>query len=154
LGLLDRQHWAIDVAALYGSLPAGATGYSVTLVPKRSVPTSGNTWTATTYANGIATILLAGPNADSTGALVVTGDADLWILPVGGTDAREVKVGRITVPGVGQVAASLPPTYVTSINGLSGNVTIGFAVVDNGDGTLSTDSSAVTDNGDGTLTAA
>jgi hypothetical protein len=108
LGLLDRQHWAIDVAALYGSLPTGATGYSVTLVPKRSVPTSGNVWTPTTYANGTATILLAGPNADPTGALVVTGDADLWILPVGGTDVREMKVGRIAVPGAGQVAAAMP----------------------------------------------
>jgi hypothetical protein len=108
LGLLDRQHWPIDVAALYGSLPAGATGYSVTLVPPRSVPTSGNVWTPTTYASGIATVLLAGPNADPTGALVVTGSADLWILPVGGTDVREMKVGRIAVPGAGQVAAAIP----------------------------------------------
>jgi hypothetical protein len=85
------------------------------------VPTSGNTWTATSYSSGTATVLLAGPQADPTGALVVTGNADLWILPVGGTDVREMKVGRITVPGVGQFPAPLPLTLDQQVAALLAN---------------------------------
>jgi hypothetical protein len=121
LGLLDRQHWAIDVAALYGSLPAGATSYNVTLVAPRTVPTSASTWTPTTYASGTATILLAGPQADPTGALVVTGSGDLWILPVGGTDVREMKVGRVFVPAGGSIAAAIPATTLPA-GGTDGQV--------------------------------
>jgi hypothetical protein len=130
LGLLDRQHWAIDVAALYGGvLPVGATSYNVTLVPPRTVPTSGNTWSGTTYASGTATVLLAGPQADSTGALVVTGSCDLWIMPVGGSDVREMKVGRVTVPGSEQAPVGLPSTYVSSVNGKSGVASLTFSDV-------------------------
>jgi hypothetical protein len=104
-------------------LGAPIPGADVALLPVRTGPTAATVWTPTTYANGVATITLAGPEADSTGALVVTGDADLWMRVTEAPHVQAVEVERIMLLGGGSTVA-LPSTYVTSVNGMSGAVTI------------------------------
>jgi hypothetical protein len=92
---IERQYVDIDVdATLPDGTPATLTGVDVALLPPRTSPAAGTTWTAATYALGVASVLLAGPDAAGSGALVVpaTG-ADLWIRV---TDAPEIDAAKIT----------------------------------------------------------
>jgi cytoskeletal protein RodZ len=72
---------------------ATVTGVDVALLPPRTSPTAATTWTATTYASGVARVLLAGPDAPGSGALVVPTDgADVWLRV---SDSPEVDAERI-----------------------------------------------------------
>lgn len=109
LSRIDRVNRTYDVTVtdVNGTAEAPAT-VSFALLPPRSAPTSSTVWTSATVVDGSATVLLAGPDASPTGALVVPADCDLWIRS---TDAPQIdaqKVERITVLGGG--AAQLPLT--------------------------------------------
>lgn len=96
---IDRLYRYYDVTAtLPNGSPATLTGVTVALLPPRTRPTGATTWTAATYAAGVATVLLAGPDADPTGAVVVpSGGADLWIKVVDTPEVDAERVERITV---------------------------------------------------------
>lgn len=80
-------------AVLRGGGPATVTGVDVALVTPRTAPTGTTVWTPTTYEGGVATVLLAGPDASGSGAVVVpAGGADLWLRV---TDTPEVDVAHI-----------------------------------------------------------
>lgn len=99
LSRIDRLYRQYTVTAtLAGGGAATLTGADVALLAPRTTPTSATVWVAASYATGVATVLLAGPDADPTGALVVPeGGADVWIRV---TDTPEVDaeyVERISV---------------------------------------------------------
>ena len=81
LSRIDRLYRDYTVTAtLRNGTPATITGVTVALLPPRTTPTAATTWATATYAAGVATVLLAGPDADPTGALPVpAGGADLWL---------------------------------------------------------------------------
>jgi hypothetical protein len=160
LSRVDKVSRSYDLASIFTELSGPFTAASVALLPVGAKPNGSTIFTPMTVANGQASVLYAGPDASSTGAVVVTGSCDPYIEATSGTETQAVRVpgGRITLRGGGTVPA-LPAPYVTSVNGMTGAVTIaggggGLSIVDNGDGTLSTTSSSVVDNGDGTLSAA
>lgn len=101
LNRIDRKYANLTVTATdEDGFATTLTGVDVALIPPRSNPTGATTWTAATSAGGKWRVLLAGPDAGSSGALVVSGAADLWVRV---TDAPEVDtafVERITVEGV------------------------------------------------------
>lgn len=96
---VDRVYRVYDITAtLPDGSPVTLTGVDVALLTPRSTPTAATTWTAATYVNGVATVLLAGPAADTTGALAVpTGGADLWIRVTDNPEVTATRVERITV---------------------------------------------------------
>lgn len=99
LGRIDRLYVDVVVTATAkDGTPQTLTGVDVALLAPRATPTAATTWTAATYAGGVASLLLAGPDADPTGALVVpaTG-ADLWLRVVDNPETITALVGRITV---------------------------------------------------------
>jgi hypothetical protein len=84
-------------STLHDGTQATVPGVDVALLPPRSAPSDATMWTPAVLADGSYRVLLAGPDADPTDALVVADDADLWARV---TDAPEVDVarlGRITV---------------------------------------------------------
>lgn len=99
LSRIDRLYRRYTVTAtLAGGGPATLTGADVALLTPRSKPTGATVWTATDYAAGVATVLLAGPDADDTGALAVpAGGADLWIRVVDSPEVDAELVERISV---------------------------------------------------------
>ena len=99
LSRIDRiyRDYTVTATEKDGS-PATLAGVSVALLPPRSTPTAATTWTAATYAAGIATVLLAGPDADPTSAVVVpSGGADLWIKVADSPEVDASRVERINV---------------------------------------------------------
>jgi hypothetical protein len=73
---------------------------------------------------GAATPLLAGPDADSSGAVVVTGSADLWIKTTVGSETDAVKIERVTLLGGGAVSPVGPLPIVLSVQGRTGAVVL------------------------------
>jgi hypothetical protein len=111
LSRISRREHPINVAAVFAKagidpLPT-VTGADVALLPKHTFPTSATTWTAAAFSAGVATVLLAGPDATSSGAVVVSADADLWLRV---TSTPEV---RITVLGANQQLVVTPPSGST-----------------------------------------
>jgi lysophospholipase L1-like esterase len=113
-----RTYALTDV--LTGAVPAGVTGVDVALLPPRSAPTAATVWTAATYASGSFTVLLAGPDASSTGALVVPASADLWMRITNAPEVDAEKVERVTILGGGAVLATPTGVPVVSVNGKTG----------------------------------
>jgi hypothetical protein len=81
-------------------------------------------WTDTGVTGGAATPLLAGPDADSSGAVVVTGSADLWIKTTVGSETDAVKIERVTLLGGGAVSPVGPLPQVLSVQGRTGAVVL------------------------------
>ena len=100
LNRVDRKYANLTVTATdEDGFPATLAGVDVALIPPRSNPTGVTPWTPAAAVAGGWRVLLAGPDASSSGALVVTSTADLWVRV---TDAPEVDtafVERITVEG-------------------------------------------------------
>jgi hypothetical protein len=98
LSPIDVVYADIAVTATANGAPITLAGVDVAVVPHRTDITAATTWTASSYANGTATVLLAGPAADPTGALVIpaTG-ADLWIRVTDSPEVQAVKVGSVLV---------------------------------------------------------
>lgn len=92
---IDRLYREYNVdATLRDGSEADLNGVTVAVLPPRSAPTAATTWTTVAYASGVATVLLAGPDADPAGADVVvpTGGGDLWIRV---SDAPEIDATRV-----------------------------------------------------------
>lgn len=122
---VSRLYVEIDVAAtLPGGGSATITGVDVALLPVGSGPDASTAWTPATYAAGTATVLLAGPDAGGSGALVVASDADLWAKVTDSPEIDAAKVTRVTVKG-GTVAvlpiATISDAYVAGlVTGVTG----------------------------------
>lgn len=99
LSRIDRVYRDYDVTATEkDGTPAVLTGVTVALLAPRTTPTSATVWTSATYVSGTATVLLAGPDADPTGALVVpSGGADLWIRIADTPEIDAEKIERVSV---------------------------------------------------------
>lgn len=91
---IDRLHIAVAVTAkLADGTPATLAGVDVAVLPRSTVPTASTAWTASSYSNGTATVLVAGPAADQTSAIALPRDGgDLWIRI---TDAPEVQAAFV-----------------------------------------------------------
>lgn len=125
LSRIDRKSRAIDVAAKFPGVTI--TGATVALLPplgNRGGPTAATVWAAATYANGVATVLLAGPDADSTGALVVSGTADLWVKVASTPEVDAELVERITVLGGSAPLVAVTPSAVVSVNDKTGSAVV------------------------------
>lgn len=96
---IERRFQTIPVSA------ADEDGNAVTLtavdvaaLPPRTRPDVDTVWQAATYADGEATVLLAGPDADPDGALAVpAAGADLWLRVTDTPEVLTAKAGRIYV---------------------------------------------------------
>lgn len=89
--------------------PITLTGVTFAVLPYKATPSGSTAWVAAnTFAAGepdqegvptwVADVLLAGPNASATGALVVpVGVSDLWARVVDTQEVEAVMVGRIHV---------------------------------------------------------
>jgi len=103
-----RTYALTDV--LTGSVPPGVTGVDVALLAPRSAPTAATVWFPATYSAGSFTVLLAGPDADSAGALVVPASADIWMRITNLPEVDAAKLERITVLGGGGTLPGPPPS--------------------------------------------
>lgn len=100
LSRIDRRTRSYDLAAVLGRpVPAGVTGVAVALLAPRGAPSGSTVWTAAEYDDGMFAVLLAGPDADPTGALVVPADADLWMRVADAPEVDAERVERVTVLG-------------------------------------------------------
>lgn len=99
LSRIDRLYASIDVTGtLADGSPATITGVDVALLAPRATPVAATVWTAATYADGTARVLLAGPDANPVGALAVpAGGGDLWIRVTDTPEVDATKVERVTV---------------------------------------------------------
>lgn len=74
------------------------TGVDVAVLAPRATPDATTVWTAADYAAGVASVLVAGPDAPADGALPVSGrGADLWVRVTDIPEIDVARVGRITV---------------------------------------------------------
>ena len=99
LSRIDRVYGHIDVTAkLPDGEPAVVAGVDVALLHPRTTPTTATTWVPASYVDGEARVLLAGPDADPTGAQQVpAGGADMWLRIADNPEVQAVKVARIDV---------------------------------------------------------
>lgn len=99
LSPIDRVYAHVPVTAkLADGTPATLAGVDVAVQPYRTPPDDTTVWTAASYSNGAAVVLLAGPDADPTGALPVpAATSDLWIRVTDNPEIQAVRVGVITV---------------------------------------------------------
>jgi hypothetical protein len=111
---ITRVNYPIDIAEVLGpDMPAVIAGVDVALVEPRSAPSGTTTWVASTYATGTATVLVAGYDADPTGALVVPAGqgADLWIRVVDNPEVTATRVMRVIVePSTADAVVATSPT--------------------------------------------
>lgn len=85
-------------ATLRDGQPATLAGVDVALLPPRRTPTADTTWTDADYADGMFTVLLAGPDAATEGALTVPAEgADLWLRITDTPEIDAARIERITV---------------------------------------------------------
>lgn len=96
---IDRVYRNYTITATEADGTAAVlAGVDVALLSPRATPTASTTWTAATYAAGVATVLLAGPDGSGSGALVVpAGGADLWIRITDDPEIDAEMVERIAV---------------------------------------------------------
>jgi hypothetical protein len=99
LSPIDRVYVKFPVTGkLADGSAATVTGVDVALLPFRTDPATVTTWTPAAYADGIASVLLAGPAADPSGALPVpVGGAELWARVTDTPEVQAVRVGFISV---------------------------------------------------------
>jgi hypothetical protein len=95
---ISRKYVHIPVTAtLADGNPAPLAGVDVTLLPVNHRPDADTAWTAADYADGVGTVLIAGPDADPDGALPLAADADLWIRVTDTPEVDAVKVTRMSM---------------------------------------------------------
>jgi hypothetical protein len=91
---ITRKWVDVEVTAtLRTGAAATIEGVDVAVLPSGHTPTDDTSWSPATYAGGVATFLVAGPDAVSDGALVVPVDGcDVWGRV---TDTPEVDTARL-----------------------------------------------------------
>jgi hypothetical protein len=131
LSQLDRRARTYSVTTLLNGAtvpPSGTVGLG--LVPKGiQSPSAATVWTPVTYTAGSFSVLFAGPQADSTGAIVVTADCDLWMLETDAPLVQAVKIERITILGSTGTIPTLPTPFVSTVQGRTGAVVLTAADV-------------------------
>lgn len=128
LSRIDRLTKTYALADYFpGGVPSGVTAVSVALLSPRSTPTGSTVWFLADSTADAFTVLLAGPDTDSTGALVVPASADLWVKVAATPQVDAQKVERVTVLGGGSLAN---PQQFASIQSLIGLDTDGVPFYD------------------------
>ncbi len=96
---IDRLYRDYTVTAtLAGGGAATLSGVDIALLPPGTSPSAATTWTATTYADGRARVLLAGPDADQNGAIAVpAGGAFVWLRVVDNPEVDAELIDRIRI---------------------------------------------------------
>lgn len=96
---ITKKYIRIPVTAVLATgAVATLAGLDVAMLPTGGTVTSATTWTAATWASGVGTILLAGPDADPTGALAVpTGGGDLYGRVTDSPEVDAVLLARISL---------------------------------------------------------
>lgn len=93
LGRIERKYARITLTAKDDAgAVATVNNVDVALVPERSQPTQYTTWEPYSVTDGMVRLLLAGPEADDTNAVVVAESMDLWVRV---TDNPEVDTALI-----------------------------------------------------------
>lgn len=115
LSLIDKVHatFPLTVKDSDGNaVTPSAVG--VAFLPFRGSPDTVTAWIPATYAAGAVTVLLAGPLADPTGAVVVPpGGGQLWVRITDSPEVEAVRVAWVSAPST----PLAPPT--TSVVGLA-----------------------------------
>lgn len=96
---IGRKYGHVTVeATVAGGLDAVLSGIDVALLPPGEAPNATTQWTPTSYKDGVGTILLAGPEADPTGALPVSADlAHVFARVVDGAEVDVALIGIVRV---------------------------------------------------------
>lgn len=96
---IDRQYASITVnATMPDGTPATLDGVDVALLTRHRTPDGDTTWTPATASGDLWRVLLAGPYASSTGAIVVPlNGGDLWLRVTDSPEVQATLVERITV---------------------------------------------------------
>lgn len=103
--------------------PATPTAVQVALLNRRASPTSGTTWTDATFAGGIVTVTIAGPDAETAGALgVPEAGADLWGKVSDASYVDAVLLLSVRVQGGGSTGLSVHAPRVVPAGGVDGQV--------------------------------
>lgn len=99
LSRVDKVYAHITVtASLADGSPTTLTGVDVAVLAPQATPSASTAWTASTFAAGVAVVLIAGPDADPTGAMVIPAvGADLWVRAIDAPETTTALAGRITV---------------------------------------------------------
>lgn len=99
LSRVDRVYRKYTVAATDADgAPAAIGGVDVALLPPRTSPTAATGWAAAEADGDQWRVLLAGPDADPTGALVVpAAGADVWLRVTDSPEVDAKRVERITI---------------------------------------------------------
>lgn len=94
LSRVARKYAYVHVTAtLADGTPADPDTVEAVLLGPYETPKGATVWKPVTYADGVASLLLAGPDADPTDAFAVPADgASLWLRA---TDYPETDVARI-----------------------------------------------------------
>lgn len=99
IGRAERRIVLVDVtAALDDGTPVELFDVSTAMLPARTQPDADTAWSAADYADGTATVVLAGPEADDTDAHAVPATGgDLWVRVVDDPETITVRAERIRV---------------------------------------------------------
>ncbi len=78
---LTKKYVAVDVTATsWEGLPETLTGVQAAITDRAATPTALTTWTDCLWNDPTARVLVAGPDADPSGALVLADDGGrLWL---------------------------------------------------------------------------
>lgn len=99
LSPVDRVYAHVTITAeLFDGSPATVAGIDAALLPYQASPDANTSWTATTYTNGIAVVLIAGPAASPIGALAcpATGGT-LWVRVSDNSEIQAAPAGSIAI---------------------------------------------------------
>jgi hypothetical protein len=96
---IDRRPVTITVTATNpDGTPATLAAVDVALLPAASGPTGGTAWTTTDFADGAFEVLVAGPDADPAGALVIPRRGGcFWIKDPAADSTQAVPAGRVSL---------------------------------------------------------
>lgn len=96
---IDRRPVTITVTAINpDGTPATLDAIDVALLAPAASPTQGTAWKTTNFANGALEVLVAGPNADPDGALVIpTRGGRFWIKDPAADSTQAVPAGRVSL---------------------------------------------------------
>jgi hypothetical protein len=95
---ITRKYAHIDLTVtLANGTPAAVTGVDVAFLDPQAKPTGATEWTPAEPAGDGYRVLLAGPDADPAGAVVITDAVALWARVTDTPEVDVVKLDRITV---------------------------------------------------------
>lgn len=99
LSRIARKYVRVTVTAtLADGSAAELDGVDAALLGPDGRPDAATVWTPATYADGVVSLLLAGPDADPAGALVVPADgAALWLRTVDYPETDVARIDRVIV---------------------------------------------------------